>query len=63
MQDIVRNFDNQIVSEEALKIAKDNAIQMQQLTMLTENAISARNAELAEAFRAEIHRTGAAHQP
>ncbi len=54
MQNIVRNFDNQFVSEETMKIAKDNAIQMQQLTALTESAISARNAELAEALKVEI---------
>ena len=54
MQNILRNFDNQFVSEETMKIAKDNAIQMQQLTALTESAISARNAELAEALRLEI---------
>jgi len=54
MKNIVRNFDNQFVSEETMKIAKDNAIQMQQLTALTESAISARNAELAETLRTEI---------
>jgi hypothetical protein len=54
MQNILRNFDNQFVSKETMKIAKDNAIQMQQLTALTENAVSARNAELAEALRLEI---------
>jgi len=54
MKNIVRNFDNQFVSEETMKIAKDNAIQMQQLTALTESAISVRNAELAETLRTEI---------
>ena len=44
-------------------VAKDDAIEMQNSTTLTEEAISKRNAELAEAFKAEINRTGAAHQP
>jgi len=50
----MQNFDSQFVSEETMKIAKDNAIQMQQLVALTENAVSERNAELAEALRIEI---------
>jgi hypothetical protein len=54
----MRNFDDQFVSEETMKTAEDNAIQMQQLTALTENAISARNAELAEALRLEIINAG-----
>jgi hypothetical protein len=54
MQNIVRNFDNQSVSEETLKIATENALKMQELTTLTEVAISARNAELANLLAAEI---------
>jgi hypothetical protein len=54
MQNIARNFGEQFVSEETLKIATDNAIKMQELTTLTEVAISARDAELAEALRIEI---------
>ena len=63
MNNISKNFDALFVSEETIKIAKDNAIEMQNSTTLTEEAISKRNAELAEAFMAEINRTGAAHQP
>jgi len=54
MQNIARNFGNQSVSEETLKIATENAIKMQELTTLTEIAIAARDAELAEALRIEI---------
>jgi len=54
MQNIARNFGNQSVSEETLKIATENAIKMQELTTLTEIAIAARDAELAEAHRIEI---------
>lgn len=54
MENIARNFGNQFVSEETLKIATENAIKMQELTTLTEIALSARNAELAEALRIEI---------
>ena len=54
MQNIARNFGEQFVSEETLKIAIEDAIKMQELTTLTEIAISARDAELAEALRIEI---------
>ena len=54
MQNIARNFGEQFVSEETLKIATENAIKMQELTTLTELAIAARDAELAEALRIEI---------
>jgi hypothetical protein len=54
MQNIERNFGNQSVSEETLKIATENAIKMLELTTLTEIAIAARDAELAEALRIEI---------
>jgi hypothetical protein len=54
MQNIERNFGNQSVSEETLKIATENAIKMQELTTLTELAIAARDAELAESLRIEI---------
>ena len=63
MNNISKNFDTLFASEKAIKIAKDNAFALQQLMAMTEQTISKRNAELAEAFRAEIHRTGAAHQP
>ena len=54
MENIARNFGEQFVSEETLKIATENAIEMQQLTTLTESAISARDTELAEALSLEI---------
>jgi hypothetical protein len=54
MQNIERNFGNQSVSEETLKIATENAIKMLEITTLTEVAISARDAELAEALRIQI---------
>ena len=54
MQNIARNFGEQFVSEETLKIATENAIKMLEITTLTEVAISARDAELAEALRIEI---------
>jgi hypothetical protein len=54
MQNIAKNFDNQFVSEETLKIAIKNANNIKQLTTLTENAITARDAELAEALKVEL---------
>jgi hypothetical protein len=54
MQNIARNFGDQFVSEETLKIATENAIKMLEITTLTEVAISARDAELAEALRIQI---------
>jgi hypothetical protein len=54
MQNIARNFGEQFVSEETLKIATENAIKMLEITTLTEVAISARDAELAEALRIQI---------
>jgi hypothetical protein len=54
MQNIARNFGEQFVSEETLKIATENAIKMLEITTLTEAAISARDAELAEALRIQI---------
>ncbi len=54
MQNIARNFGEQVVSEETIKIATKNAIELQKLTILTENAIYERNTELAEALSLEI---------
>jgi len=50
----MQNFDSQFVSEETMRIATANAVKMQQLTTLTEIAVSARDAELAESLRTEI---------
>jgi uncharacterized protein YajQ (UPF0234 family) len=57
VNNILKNFDTLFASEETIKIAKDNAFALQQLMAMTEQTISKRNAELAEAFKAEINRT------
>jgi hypothetical protein len=54
MNNIAKNFDEQFFSEETMKIARENAIAVQQLMTMTEEAISKKNAELAETFMAEI---------
>lgn len=55
MKNIEGKFSNEfVISAKELKIAQENAIEMQQLVAMTQEFISARDAELANSLKEEV---------